>query len=270
MIDMADVGLAAHEARTTLKRARALSRFVRPALTSDAYDSADRTLRSAGRCAAPIRDADVLVETAGAVRAATTEPGLDEAWGSLIGELEANRDGLFATATGPDGPCAKARDLLGALTVCWPAVVEMGDLEWLRVVMTTSYDAARAHHQRACGEGSDAEAQHELRKRAKDLRHQLEFLAPIAVEVLEPYSIELHHLSDLLGESNDLTVLGRSIEAAGGITDSRTDALLSDVDERRQALSEEARRLAAGLLERETEAFVGWVEDCWVKARGQG
>jgi CHAD domain-containing protein len=231
-------------------------------------------MRDAGRQTAPVRDSDVLVETARAVRQSVHEGGFGAAWESLVGELESRREAVFAASRGPDGPFVNAGRLLGSVSISWPDTGETADRDLLRAGLATSYESVRAHGRQAFGEGSDAKARHELRKRAKDLRHQVEFLNPIAPATLQPLATDLHHLSDLLGDANDLIVLARYLDAPGDTTDAPADGLsedlVADVNQRCQLLWDEARLLAKRLFRGETGDFVRRVEDCWVRARPLG
>jgi hypothetical protein len=51
---------------------------------------------------------------------------------------------------------------------------------------------------------SEEDGFHAWRKRVKDLRHQMEFLAPLWPEVVVGTAMTLHRLGDILGEDNDL------------------------------------------------------------------
>ncbi len=128
-----DVGLAAHETRKTLKRARALVKLTRPSLTPDAYRGGNRTMRDAGRCVSPVRDADVTAQTARSVHEGAQGTGLERPWGELAEAFSIERDSLFATATGSDGPFAETSELLGSLDGGWPEVGEIDDRELLRL-----------------------------------------------------------------------------------------------------------------------------------------
>jgi CHAD domain-containing protein len=52
-----------------------------------------------------------------------------------------------------------------------------------------------------------AENLHELRKRAKDLWHAAQLLEPMCPGKFKRLAAEAHHLSDLLGDDHDLSVL---------------------------------------------------------------
>jgi CHAD domain-containing protein len=53
---------------------------------------------------------------------------------------------------------------------------------------------------------------HEWRKRVKDMRHQMEFLAPLWPEVVVGTAMTLDRLGEVLGEDNDLAELGKLLE----------------------------------------------------------
>ena len=262
-----DLGRAAHGSRRTLKRARALLKLARPSLTSDAYLRGTLRMRDAGRCVAPIRDADVLVETARSVCGQGQEVELDSAWAQLLEALQDERDAHFATAPGEDGPLARARALLRSVAIDWPEAGELDDRELLRTGLATSYESVRAHAERAFGESANARAYHELRKKAKDLRHQLEFLSPASPETLAPMAEGFHRLTDLLGDANDMAVLVRHASSAPSVARLQRSPLFLDLEERRQDLWEEAEALGARLLAEKTDEFVGRVEECWVESR---
>ena len=262
-----DVGRASHGARRIVKRARALLKLARPSLAPDAYLHGNLTMRDAGRCVAPIRDGDVLVETARSVCGQGQEAKLGSAWGQLLEELQDERDSLFATAAEEGGPLARARDLLRSVAIDWPQAGELDDRELLRMSLATSYESVRAHAERAFGEGASATAHHELRKKAKDLRHQLEFLTPASPETLVPIAEGFHRLTDVLGDANDMAVLATYASSARSVTRRQRSPLLLDLEERRQDIYEEAGSLGAGLLSEETGEFVGRVEECWPESR---
>ena len=64
------------------------------------------------------------------------------------------------------------------------------------------YGRGRKAKEAACG-SANAEAFHTWRKRTKDVRHQLQFLSPIAPE-MGAAAKDLHRLTNLLGDANDL------------------------------------------------------------------
>ena len=266
----ADLGRAAHGSRRTLKSARALLKLARPSLTSDAYLQGKLSMRDAGRCVAAMREADVLVETARSVRGQGQEAMLDSTWAKLLEGLQDDRDALFAAAPAENGPLARARDLLQSGLTEWSQAGELDDRELLCLGVTASFESVRAHAERATAEASDTRAHHELRKRMKDLRHQLEFLSPASPETLVPLAAGFHRLTDLLGDANDLAVLETHASSAPSVADTQRPYLLLDLEARRRDLWEQAGSLGARLLAEETGEFTGRVEECWVGSRPHG
>jgi len=104
----------------------------------------------------------------------------------------------------------------------------------------------------------------------KDLRHQIEFLSPVARDTLRPLATELHHLSDLLGDANDLVVLARYLDSATTIAEAQRTQMVADLTRRRETLWTEAQRLSLRVLAGETADFVGRIEGSWVNFRHQG
>ena len=267
LTEPADIGSAAHGSRRTLKRARALLKLALRASITDG----NRMLRDAGRCVAPVRDSDVLVETVRLVRRSSQHGQFENAaWEELLTELEDRRRVSFATALTPAGPFAKAVALLGSFAIEWCEGGDVGEREVLRVGLTTSYESVRAHSDKAFCSVSDAKAHHTLRKRVKDLRHQIEFLSPVAHDTLRPMATELHHLSDLLGDANDLVVLARYLDSATTIAEAQRTQMVADLTRRRETLWTEAQRLGLRVLAGETADFVGRIEGGWVSFRPQG
>ncbi|MBS1834650.1 MAG: CHAD domain-containing protein, partial [Acidobacteria bacterium] len=56
-----------HEARKAIKKTRSALRLIRPAISTDAYNGASTALRSVAQSLAPLRDADVMRDTAAAL-----------------------------------------------------------------------------------------------------------------------------------------------------------------------------------------------------------
>ena len=266
----ADIGRAAHRFRRTLKRARALIKQARPILGAKACRSGNRTMRDAARLLGPVRDAGVLVEATRSLIEQRQDGENDASLGALLADLEAERDRFYETAAVQDGPVTRARNLLESASIDWTEGVELEAGELLRRTMTASYEAVQFGARAAFDGSSDPEAHHELRKRVKQLRHQLEFLSPACPEALAPVARGFHRLTDFLGDGNDLVVLGSYVESARSLGADRRASLLALLDDRREALWAEAASLGEGVLAKETGDFVSGLVECWTLARPQG
>ncbi|HSR40675.1 MAG TPA: CHAD domain-containing protein [Longimicrobiales bacterium] len=195
-----------HEVRRRLKRVRALLRLARPHVDEGLFADQNGSYRDLARAVAPARDAQVLVETL--ARIADTE-GANVA--ELLADLRSRRDAVVARVLPPGTVRALDRRLRTAAGVvpAWTPPT----LDWPSVQsgLRRSYDAGRRALRTVLRSGAGATAPgpayHEWRKRAKDLRHQLEFLGGVWPPVMETVDAELHRLTDLLGAANDLVVL---------------------------------------------------------------
>ena len=273
-----DVASAVHEARRAIKRARALLRLADP---SPRDSHTGWTLRDAGRALAVIRDADVLVLTAKGIRDGSPPSEPDVVPLRLIDFLEEERGRRFADSGSPDGPIRAAGKLLRAVVmeiqeprapelVAVPETAAAGGIEatapgateLLRLGLGASYTAVRARSDPATGEGPVDERSHKLRKRVKDLRYQLEFL-DTGHPKLGRLVRDLHHLTDLLGDRNDLATLSAHTASADLLCESERTALLTHIEGAKQTLLSEATALSARLFKEEAASFVPRIE-AWV------
>ena len=273
-----DLASTVHEARRAIKRARALLRLADPWPRTSPTDA---TLRDASRVLAVLRDADVVVLTAEDIRdgSPSSQPSLVSL--HLLESLEEERRRRFAESGSADGPLHAAAELLRSVVVevrdarapeamagpepTAPDGMEataLGSMELLRLGLGASYAAVRVRSDPAAGEGPVDERSHKLRKRVKDLRYQLEFL-DIGQPKLGRLVRDLHHLTDLLGDRNDLATLSRYTASADVLCETERAALTAHVEGRKQALQSEAAALSARLFEEEPDSFVrrieGWV-----------
>ncbi len=268
-----DLASAVHEARRAIKRTRALLKLADP---WPADSQTDCTLRDASRALAVLRDADIVALTAQDLHthARSSEPNVVPL--NLLESLEEGRRRRFAESGSADGPLRVATDLLRSvmletrkpraspLTTSHEPRASSG-MELLRLGLGASYESARARSDPAAGEGPMDERSHKLRKRVKDLRYQLEFLdtgQPQLGQMVE----DLHHLTDLLGDRNDLVTLSAFAASSDVLPESERASLTAHLEEKKSALQSEAAVLSARLFEEEPDSFVGRIEG-WVTPR---
>ena len=285
-----DVASTVHEARRAIKRARALLRLADPWPRNSPIDA---TLRDASRVLAVLRDADVLVLTAEDIRDGSPSSGPNLVPRHLLESLEEERRQHFAEWGSADGPLHAAGELLrsaivevrdhrapgatagpektgsGGMEQTGSGGTEettLGGMELLRLGIGASYASVRARSDPAAGEGPVEapadERSHKLRKRVKDLRYQLEFLDTEQPK-LGRLVRDLHHLTDLLGDRNDLATLLRYTASAEVLREAELAVLTAYVEGRKQALQSEAAALSARLFEEEPDSFVRRIE-AWV------
>jgi CHAD domain-containing protein len=103
---------------------------------------------------------------------------------------------------------------------------------------------------------------HKLRKRVKDLRYQLEFL-DTGTSKLGRLVRDLNHLTDLLGDRNELATLSAHAATADTLSEVKRAALTAHVEGLKQALQSAAEVLSARLCEEDPDSFVARTE-AWV------
>lgn len=252
----ADPVVAVHDARKSLKRTRSLLRLARPALGRKAYRAENDALRLAGLSLSGTRDADVLVETVQALakRFAGQLP---------LAQFETLRDALAREADeGRSGDTSPDRAQLGGVLRAaaeraeqWP--LDGADWDHLLEGIARGYERgvetfAAARHE------PTVEHLHDWRKRVKDLWYHERLLRDAWPAVLDAHAEEAHVLSELLGDDHDLAVLRQRLAngvelPAGTVIDA--EALERLIDERRDELEEESRRLGRRLYAETPTAF---------------
>lgn len=203
-----DPDLAVHEARKSLKEARAILRLARPGLGEDRFHEERRRLRDLGRELSAVRDDRVLGDTLRALAADTTEDSTRERLLAIAppahGAASAGPSRLAGVATA---------DLVRSLRAAadsveeWPPDVPAEGDAWRDLSRThgSGRRRMRAALAAARDRGSDADRWlHGWRKRAKDLWHQLLFFEPAWPEAIAPLAAEQKALCDALGTHHDL------------------------------------------------------------------
>ncbi len=212
------LGGAVHESRKSIKKVRALLRLVKGELPGHIYDFENQSLRDTGRLMAEIRSAQGVLNAAESVQGLYADLLSVGTFADLVERLARRRD--FVELKTDDDPnlvgrvirrLEKAYHRYGS----WPTDPEAQKVyglgirdsyEAVRPGLRHTYDSGRTTMVQAYKRGAPGDF-HEWRKRVKDLRHQMEFLAPLWPEVVVGTAMTLDRLGDLLGEDNDLADL---------------------------------------------------------------
>jgi len=203
---------AVHEARKSLKKARAALRLVRTDLRKDTRRAESAAMRDAARRLSGARDAQVMLDTLETL--ATRSPALpEEEVRALRATLTRRRDDLAARLAGESGLLGEVADELQAIRDRIPDwelhdATPASAVEGAAIIRRRGRKAMRA----ALG-GGDDEAWHEWRKRVKDLWYAGRILQPAGGPELAALVETADELADLLGDHNDLAVL---LGEAGG------------------------------------------------------
>lgn len=209
---------AIHESRKAIKRIRALLRLVRPELSDRLYSFEDHTLRDTARLVGEARSVSAVTEAASLIQGLYGELLADGTFEELTARLSHRRDVIELKALeDPNLVGRVVRNLEKAYHrySSWPIDPDAREVYGLGIRdnyssvelgLHTTYGRGRREMVTAYTTPSD-EAFHQWRKRAKYLRYQMEFLAPLWPEVVVGLAMTLDRLGRLLGEDHDLAEL---------------------------------------------------------------
>ena len=211
-------GSAVHESRKSIKRVRALLRLIRGELPERIFDFEDGSLRDTARLVSEIRSAQGVLDAALAIQSLYGGLLAEGTFAELIERLTRRRQLVEARAIeDPDVVGRVVRGLERAYHrySSWPTDAEAREVYGLGI--RDSYEAIRPGLDSTYGRGRHGMATayrrrgpddfHGWRRRVKDLRHQMEFLAPLWPEVVVGMAMTLDRLGNILGEDNDLAEL---------------------------------------------------------------
>jgi CHAD domain-containing protein len=195
-----------HDARTALKRVRALIGMVAPGVGRPARHACGE-LRALGRKLSLVRDAEVLLATFDRVRRAvprTRDPQLTEARRTLEALLREREAGVRPQQRGVSAKLARARREVGR----WAP----NEDRWraLSPGLVNGYRRCRRRMRAAYADGTP-EAFHAWRRAVKTHRYQMQALESLWPTELEAQRRDLEKLGDLLGEEHDLAVLADTL-----------------------------------------------------------
>ena len=250
-----------HEARKDLKKLRSVLRLVREELGDDLYRRENERFRDAGRLLSGARDAEVKLETIGALRKEDGDMPTKKTLRNYIRVLESERDEhsadhaeLERAATEIEAGSAAIQD--------WD--LERDSWELISPGLTRAYRRGRNRF-RDSQQDPNVENIHEWRKRVKDLWYHLRILQPVWPELLEETADQAHQLSDALGDHHDLAVLADDARDRRDRFKSETDleSLLAAIERRQDQLLSRALALGARLYAEKPKAFTDRLQGYW-------
>jgi CHAD domain-containing protein len=240
---MTDVDV--HEARKSLKRARAILRLLQPSLAKGTFTRCKVDLRTAGRALSAARDARVIADRFDEMlrRAGISPSSISGTASELLAEaaLVDRRSSRIpgASAAALNGATAARKRLERASLPGndWaPLGAEMRDIYRRgRRLVPGKADCA------------STEALHEWRKQAKSYWHALEVFLPMHPAQIGRTIRAARRLADLLGENHDLALLADRLRAMRGHADEPIQALLDATEARRRQLCRKALKVGTAI-----------------------
>lgn len=244
---------AVHEARKDLKKTRSILRLSREGMKPKARRGVNDALRDIAAGLADVRDADVMVETAGKLHERFAGQVSARAFSTVRRRFatQALRSRAAADEAISDEVVAALQAQLAGVKH-WP--VEAVDGEALAAGVSVAYERGREWFRVARKEPT-VDGLHEWRKRVKDLWYHARLLEAAWPGTFRALAEEAHALSDLLGDDHDVGVL---IERFGGELwppSVDQEAFLELCDKRRAELEADAFALGAKLYAERPKAF---------------
>jgi CHAD domain-containing protein len=253
---------AVHDARTSLKKIRALLRLVRDDITDDVFAQENICFRDAGRQLSAVRDAAVMIETFDKLVDQFSAQLTAEAFTELRKVL---RQSNTAQRAETQKALAMVAQTIGAArrrVEHWP--INHDGFSTLRPGLERAYQRGRRSLALAVDQPS-VEHFHEWRKQVKCLWYQIRFLKPIWPEMMEPFANELKALGEYLSDDHDLAILrAQVLERAKQLNDrTALEALVALIDQRRGELEVEAKPLGARIYAEKPRVFIDRVQAYW-------
>jgi CHAD domain-containing protein len=250
-----------HEIRKTCKKLRALLRMARPALPSGTFGEADRAVRDLAGQLSSQRDSKVLVDTLDSI--AQHFGGLLDV--SALAPAREALQGQLASGTGEAATSADRvtlRQRLGHISSAF------GNIDFEQITrrtlfsgIATSYRRGRRAYSSLAAE-PDTNNAHALRKQAKYLYYQLQFIRAWHEEALAPVSEKFHRLEETLGNDHDLAVLVDALAVQPQLCPDRTrrELLNALAESRRITLLSNALRLAGEQYRDKPRVYRKWLQ----------
>lgn len=258
---------AIHDARKSLKKARATIRLLRENIPDDVYRRENRALRDVARPLSSARDASVMLATLDKLVKLYGEAAADAIPAPLRKALkeeltQAGRT-LRGSMTKKLSPSRSATTVKRRL-----ARARVSESGWRSI--GTALRRVYRRGRRAMKEARrtpTAECLHEWRKQTKHLWHQTQVLEPLWPAMIAEFGDQAHKLADYLGDDHDLAVLREKLKPEAFKHSGNADALLAIIDRCRAQLQEKAFLLGGRIYDASPAEFVAQYERWWERWR---
>ena len=259
-----DLAAAVHEARKDLKKLRALVRLARPGLGDDRYRRENERARDAGRLLAGARDAQVKLDTLGAICERYSESEDVDRLTPYADRLEEKLEATTDDDEGAGAAEAAACEIERARRELEDWSVAGDGWEPIEDGLARSYRRGRRRY-RAAAKDPSGTNMHEWRKRVKDHWYHLRLLRNAWRPVLKPAADEAHELADLIGDDHDLVVLREDAMAEREAFDRTADLKLLGtlVEQRRAELIDSSLKLGGRVYAESPKRFAKRVGTYW-------
>jgi CHAD domain-containing protein len=254
---------AVHETRKCFKKMRALFRLVRYEIGEDIYQAYNIFFREEGRKISALRDVNVLIETLDDLKNTYQDTLSDDVFTGIRANLLRKKHALSKKLLYRKKVLQKIFARLEEAEAYLPPLhIQNDDFSVFREGLSRVYKKGSKGLATVYAERSVRNF-HDWRKRMKYLRYQTDLLSPAWPSVMSLQEKELHHLTDILGNHHDLSVLEDEILKINIANQEVLDILLGLIHQRKTALEEEALPLGAKLFAEKPKSFVNRLETYW-------
>lgn len=255
--------LDVHEARKSIKRARAILKLLRPSLTARTYALSKDELRDAGRALAAVRDARVIADRFDEVlqRTDLRRFSVSHLAARLHAEAALSRRARSGGALDPEVA-------LTGLTAARKRLVRVSLPARNWAPLGTGFRSIyRSGRQAVPGRTQleSAEVMHEFRKQVKSYWHALEAFAPLRPTQIGRTIRSAKRLADMLGEDHDLALLADRLRTLPVSPDEPVQTLLDAIELRQRRLRRKALEIGAALYEKPPAVMTAQLGRDWQK-----
>jgi CHAD domain-containing protein len=252
-----------HEARKSIKGARATLRLLRDAIPKAKYRRENETLRNAAQPLSARRDASILLKALAPLLTGGDAVSLQHTARAVHRELKVDRRRVTQSTSATSEALHVARTSLGKQQARLNPL-RVGRRGWSVVGSGIGHTYRRGRQAfRKANKHSTVEALHKWRKQVKHLWLQLQLLEVLWPSVIGELADQAHKLSDYLGDDHDLAVLRTTISKGACADVPGHDSLTAAIDARREHLQGKAFILGARLYDGKAGAFTTHLKQYW-------
>ena len=243
-----------HEARKSLKKTRSALRLLRGVITDEERQEVNQTCREAAGHLSGARDAEVKLATLAGVVGEGDQP---EGTGNWRAGLEQEAEGHRGDLT-PEGLTEVTRSIEAVARRFRGRELPASEEE---IAGNTGRGYRRGRKaMRKARKSDDPEQFHDWRKRAKDLRYQLEILEPELPSAFTDTRKRAEELADQLGDLHDLDVLAADLESRN-LTQEDKDRLLELIGDARDRLEQDCFETGRAAYEMKPGRFTNGIAE---------
>jgi CHAD domain-containing protein len=197
---------AIHDARKCFKKIRAVLHLVRDEIGDDQYKQENIFYRDLGRELAPLRDSVVMVNTYQKIRAADSRFFVYPDYQSMQNKLIAEKQALERRLLDNEQRIYKVIENLKSKRNVTDWNINSNDFD----AFYQGLKRVRKRRQKAIAEPT-TENYHDWRKRVKYLWYHCRLFENVWKDYMQQLALQLHLLSDYLGDDHDLALLKRKL-----------------------------------------------------------